>query len=243
MVYAGWKDARLSPLGERQAAALGVYFSTTSPTSFSHIYSSDLQRAHQTASAVQQATKGPPVITNTDLRERHWGIAEGKPYAGKVRKESEKLEDLIAKGVYPILMGRDEKFPEGESFEDLHVRAVKAIREYLVKHLADEVDANIAIASHGLCIGELVSALVKMDPEADQSRNFTGLRNTGAYGPTVYLRGILRTTLSLAQGSCLHQGANAVMWNALAVLLIIDDISLPMGSPRTLKISLHCTLK
>lgn len=37
---------------------------------------------------------------------------------------------------------------------------------------------HVAIASHGLCIGELVAALVRLDPDAVHTMRFTGLSNT-----------------------------------------------------------------
>jgi broad specificity phosphatase PhoE len=191
MVYGGWKDAELSELGHRQAKALGASFAKSN-TKFDAIYASDLLRAYCTACAVQEASPGTPeVIKNVDLRERYWGVAEGHHY-GDERLEGVSLEESIAQGIYPVLLGREERFPEGESAIDLNVRASRAVRQYVAQHLG-EGETNIAIASHGLCIGELMSSVVSLDSEADQSRNFTGLRNTGT------LRAIVGSTQSLTK--------------------------------------------
>lgn len=79
-----------------------------------------------------------------------------------------------------MLYGREEKFPEAESLNDLARRAEVAISECVLPHLSESEskEVHVAIASHGLCIGELVAALIRLDPEADKKKNYTGLMNT-----------------------------------------------------------------
>ncbi|KAK0452487.1 histidine phosphatase superfamily [Armillaria borealis] len=77
-VWGGWKDAPLSDLGRKQARALGEHFASTK---IDVIYASPLLRAHHTGKAVQDnQPKPPPLIRNTNLREQHFGIAEGYPW-------------------------------------------------------------------------------------------------------------------------------------------------------------------
>lgn len=85
-------------------------------------------------------------------------------------------EELYQKGIYPVLEHRYEKYANGESLNDLATRAEAALRECVFPHL--DADAHIAIASHGLCISEMVSALMRLDPEADKSISYQGLLNT-----------------------------------------------------------------
>ncbi|KAJ8073748.1 hypothetical protein PM082_012026 [Marasmius tenuissimus] len=165
-----------------QAAAAGKYFSTTQ---FTAIYASPLLRAYQTAEAVRDGSQQQPpltIIKNPKLREQYFGIAEGKPWEAAMPQDSyPTLEEAYANGVFPVLVGRDERFPEGESLNDLGRRTAEAIQECVLPHLqgsnSDE-DRHIILASHGLCISELVSALVKLDPEADTGVDYRGLLNT-----------------------------------------------------------------
>jgi broad specificity phosphatase PhoE len=77
-----------------------------------------------------------------------------------------------------VLTGRNEKFPEGESLKDLEHRATEAVAECILSHLHED-GAHIAIASHGLCISELVAAVIRLDPELKKrTTSYTGLLNT-----------------------------------------------------------------
>ncbi|KAF6744106.1 phosphoglycerate mutase [Ephemerocybe angulata] len=175
-VWAGWKDAPLSALGKRQAKALGEALS--SDTKFTHIYASDLLRAHDTGKAVhaRQPEPQPPFTVTELIREQHFGEAEGKKWSTSIPSEKKRTE-LYNEGVYPVFEHRHEKFPGGESLDDLRARAYKALGKCVFPHL-DEDDGHIAIASHGLCISELMAALVRLDPKADQSISYRGLLNT-----------------------------------------------------------------
>ncbi|KAF9528355.1 histidine phosphatase superfamily [Crepidotus variabilis] len=178
-IWAGWKDAPLSELGNKQAAALGRSLSSTHLT---HIYASPLLRAHQTAQHVLsfQAEPKPPLTLNPNIREQKFGIAEGHGWTLQP-PQGVPLEKLYADGLYPVLYGREEKFPGGESLNDLRERARKGLRESVLSHLNEVqggADVHIALASHGLCIGELVAELVSLDTEAKDQRGYTGLMNT-----------------------------------------------------------------
>ncbi|KAG7094984.1 hypothetical protein E1B28_005781 [Marasmius oreades] len=171
---------RLPSVCSRQkAAAAGKFFSTTK---FTAIYASPLLRALQTAEAVRDANQHPPstIIQNPKLREQHFGIAEGNSWESAIPREAySTLEEGFANGVFPVLTGRDEHFPEGESLNDLARRAGEAIHECVLPHLqGGNPDGHILLASHGLCISELVAALVRMDPDADPGVDYRGLFNT-----------------------------------------------------------------
>ncbi|KAJ7064840.1 phosphoglycerate mutase [Mycena amicta] len=179
--WAGWKDAPLSPNGVKQAAALGKAFNT-SKTHFDYIYASNLLRADATGRAVLDAHSEPkpPFASSTKLREQHFGIAEGQPWVLSTPPGNHTLDDLFAQGIFPVLYARDAKFPEGESLDDLARRAEGAIAEFVVPHLpaASTGNVHIGIASHGLCISELVSALLRLDPESRRDISYAGLLNT-----------------------------------------------------------------
>ncbi|KAK7463040.1 hypothetical protein VKT23_007624 [Stygiomarasmius scandens] len=182
-LWAGWKDAPLSKLGNRQATAVGTYFQTqtlTQPSLKPHtIYASPLLRAHSTAQAIHDAQPDPKpaFIVTPDIREQHFGVAEGKPWS-YYRPPGKSTEDLIKEGVYPVLYERDEKFPEGESMDDLRERAERAVRECVLPHLDVEgQDRHIILTSHGLCISELVAALMRLEVSSSEG-DYRGLSNT-----------------------------------------------------------------
>ena len=114
------------------------------------------------------------------------------------------LTELYGQKIFPALYKRNEKFPEGESLDDLALRAEVAIRECVLPHVQcfpgmgseSQSDSNlervadgengmavpggvhVAITSHGNCIAELVSALLRLDPEANRNTRYSGLMNT-----------------------------------------------------------------
>ncbi|XP_072922437.1 fructose-2,6-bisphosphatase TIGAR-like [Hemitrygon akajei] len=72
-------DEPLSQIGLKQAEAAGKFLSNIK---FTHVFSSDLQRAKQTASAIilkNSYGSKLEITCDTRLRERRYGIVEGKP--------------------------------------------------------------------------------------------------------------------------------------------------------------------
>jgi broad specificity phosphatase PhoE len=73
------------------------------------------------------------------------------------------LAQLFSEGQYPVLAHRHEKFPQGESLDDLAQRAEKAIQELVMPHVwkaskEGKKGAQLAVVSHGLCISEVRTA-------------------------------------------------------------------------------------
>ena len=113
-----------------------------------------------TATAIYnaQSEPKPPFHISQDLREQHFGIAEGQPW---VIQSDEGLN--VEKKIFPVPFGRVEKFPEGESLNDLSDRTTRAVKELILPWIRDvkktygkkEGEAHIAVVSHGLCISEV----------------------------------------------------------------------------------------
>ena len=92
------------------------------------------------------------------------------------------------KGEYPVIFDRSKGFPEGESLNDLQARAERAMNDIVVPAVWEAArtgtKAHLAIVSHGLCISELIAALVRKDKDANSSEknaeggSWTGLLNT-----------------------------------------------------------------
>jgi len=150
----------------QQAKACAEYFSTTK---FAGIYCSDLKRANSTAKAIYAAQAEPKPLfeVSPELREQHFGIAEGQPWT----IHNDGGMD-IANKIFPVPVGRAEKFPEGESLDDLAERAGRIIKEFIMPWINDtgktwgkkEGNVHIAIVSHGLCIYEVRVALIFPHP-------------------------------------------------------------------------------
>lgn len=172
---------RITEYSQKQADAVGKSLASTH---IDVIYASPLLRAYSTAQAVHRAQPAPQpsLIPNQKLREQHFGVAEGHPWVLELRPNTT-AEQAFEKGIYPVLEGRAEKFPGAESLDDLARRAEEAIEECVLPHLSehhgsDSNDFHIAIASHGLCISELVTALLRLDPTSRRDVSYAGLLNT-----------------------------------------------------------------
>ena len=92
---------------------------------------------------------------------------------------------MYQRKIYPIIFERDKCFPGGESAHDLQERAERAIGNIVMPHVWDVIqsgrDDRIALVSHGLCISELVAALLRKDERVAtdaHGKKWTGLRNT-----------------------------------------------------------------
>lgn len=109
-------------------------------------------------------------------------------------------EELYARGVYPVISNREDKFPDGESLTDLQVRAERAVAELVTPNVWESArsgkDLHIAVVSHGLCISELIGAVLRTDKDAATSgaggKRWTGMLNTSWTRVTVEIsvRGI-----------------------------------------------------
>jgi broad specificity phosphatase PhoE len=169
---------------DQQAQAVGKVFSGVK---IDHIYASPLLRAHDTGQAVRNAQPSPqpPFTVNPNLREQHFGIAEGQPWVMAAADQTE--EELLAKNMFPVLLSPSAKFPEGESIDDLARRAEEGIKECVLPHVLED-NVHIAIASHGLCISELIAALLRLDPDSRRNVSYRGLLNTAWTRATISVK-------------------------------------------------------
>lgn len=121
---AGWHDAALSKLGEKQAEQLGARYAGKH---FDAVFCSDLQRSYKTA----QIAFGDmfPIIQDARLRECNYGNLNRAPKA--------KIEALKAEAV-------QKPFPGGESYEDTSRR----MKAFLQNLLQDYDDKTIMIVGH-----------------------------------------------------------------------------------------------
>lgn len=139
--YQGQADLPLNTNGLLQAKEVAQFFIRKQ---IAAIYSSDLQRAFQTASAISNLT-GVPVQVDQRLREINQGILEGQLFS-------------IIKVKYPelMLMRRSDPLharpPGGETVWEVAKRVYQVVNEISTQYAEQEV----VIVSHGLSLATLL---------------------------------------------------------------------------------------
>lgn len=130
--WQGHADRPLTALGRRQAQALAERLDAVP---LAAIYSSDLERARDTAEAVGRRHR-LDVVTRTDLREVDVGS-----WSGLTRQEVEALEP---DGVRRWDDG-GKRWNGGESYEEMAARVISAIEEIAAAHGGE----HVLVVSHG----------------------------------------------------------------------------------------------
>lgn len=135
----------------------------------------------------------PSFKVDRDLREQSFGDAEGNPWLMR-RIPHKSLDDHFKDNQYPILFDRNEKFPNGESLNDVAARAERfmndlVLKPYLSRAISSGVeDVHVAVVSHGLCISELVPALLRWNDGSASTEDYRGLQNTAWTRVTVQVK-------------------------------------------------------
>ena len=153
--FQGQLDVPLNERGEEQARHLARLFATQK---FAAIYSSDLQRASRTAELIaipHQMT----LTTDARLRERHYGLLQGKTYA--------QAEQLLAGGRSAGEGGiGSTTMPGGESISALRRRARAFADDLLRSHPEASATYTLLIVSHGGLLRVLLTHLLGLPPRA-----------------------------------------------------------------------------
>ncbi|XP_068134461.1 fructose-2,6-bisphosphatase TIGAR [Hyperolius riggenbachi] len=123
-------DEPLSDIGFKQAEAAGRFLSGVK---FTHVFSSDLIRAKQTACTIMknnQHSEGVLINYDARLRERRYGVAEGRPLSElktMAKKSGEQCPSYTP--------------PGGETLDEVRARA-KDFFEFLCQFVADEASTK-----------------------------------------------------------------------------------------------------
>jgi probable phosphoglycerate mutase len=131
----GQRDIALNETGRWQASRVGA---ALKGEQISAVYSSDLGRAHQTARPIAEAV-GIAVIPNEGLRERSFGIFEGKTF------------DEIRQTWPDHAHNWRKRLPEwappegGESLLQLRKRVAQTMQELAARHPGEQ----IVVVAHG----------------------------------------------------------------------------------------------
>lgn len=159
----GWWDSALTERGKRQADAIAARIRELVPGGAEvALHSSDLTRTAQTASAIGDLLGVPPILT-AGLREKSYGVAEGRPQAW-----------LDARFVPPPPAGDRMNHAEGiegaETRQQFAARVYAAVDEVLASPCAHQV-----VVTHGFALTFVVAAWIGMPLE---STGYVNLRSS-----------------------------------------------------------------
>lgn len=140
----GWADIPLNETGRAQARNLQRYFQAKNLCQqFDAVVSSDLKRAAETAQ-IAVAHRDLELHTDASLRERSYGIYEGK-YWRNLMRPVDATQEQGAAAQLPNLRQPDQPVPEGESLSQFHER-IKTAFEQLAGQYSGQ---RIAVFAHG----------------------------------------------------------------------------------------------
>jgi probable phosphoglycerate mutase len=136
----GWTNTPLTELGRQQAQLTGQHLKDLISESSFAFFSSDLDRAFQTAE-ILGSFLGVPPVAEPALRDLNWGIA-----TDMTLEEAHKIELEITEPMIDWV-----PFPEAESWRMLHQR----ITPFLEK-IHESKSGTVLIVSHGNAIEECI---------------------------------------------------------------------------------------
>jgi 2,3-bisphosphoglycerate-dependent phosphoglycerate mutase len=147
----GWQDSPLTDIGCAQAEALAERLSGER---IERLIASDLGRARQTAAPIASRL-GIAIECDSGLRERNYGIFEGRTYADIERDDPE---------AYAYLARRDPAYviPGGESGTAFSIRVLNALERIAGAHAGH----RIAVVAHGGVLGVLYRHAAQQMPGA-----------------------------------------------------------------------------
>ena len=166
---AGVRDSALTIHGNLQAERLAKYLAENG-LRLRRIYSSDLQRALKTATAIRLAQPLPDcnaaleaisqVTALTVLREQDFGFYEGKPFYARSKDSSQS-----GKENHRSQHQNDPDFKDAESKESMATRMSSFLHNHLVPTiLSESTDSNsdIVVVSHGIILSQLWKCFLKL---------------------------------------------------------------------------------
>jgi broad specificity phosphatase PhoE len=165
---AGIRDSELTNHGHQQATRLGLHFKTIG-LSFTHLFSSHLQRAAKTAGKIREAqlaradqdnaaTPVPEVVQLPLLVEQDFGSMEGKksyerPPEPKLSGKEHHREERKGTAGFVDVESKDAMAQRADTFLDMHLMPLLGDTSSVAEHC-------IAIVSHGIFLSTLWKRLL-----------------------------------------------------------------------------------
>lgn len=151
----GHLDIPLNERGRWQAQRVARALAARDP--LHAIYSSDLQRAHETARAIADAT-GAPLATHSGLRERGFGVFEGKTFVEIETTWPEESERWRKRDPHWAPQG-------GESLLQVRERITRTLHELAMRHPGEQ----IVLVAHGGVLDQLYRAATGQELQAPRT--------------------------------------------------------------------------
>ena len=150
----GLTDIPLNERGRQQAARLAQ---ALADETLHAVYTSDLQRARDTAAALAQAC-GAPLLEDTELRERHFGDFEGATFEEIAQRWPEDAQRWRR---------REPDFGPtgGESLQTFFDRSVAAAQRLAAAHAGQ----TIALVAHGGVLDCLYRVATRLELQAPRT--------------------------------------------------------------------------
>ena len=149
----GWTDSTLTDVGHEQARRMARHVSSHYRPSA--VYASTLQRATLTAAPLAELM-GAPVVVRPNLRELHFGVAEGLTHEEVMERHAQVWE--MAQGEDDLSFG----WPGGETRAEFYGRIRHAFADIVRSHRGE----TVAVISHGGVISSLIADLLAGNPAA-----------------------------------------------------------------------------
>ncbi len=150
----GQLDIALNQTGERQARRVGQ---ALAEEPIDAIYASDLQRAWHTAQAIAHAS-GSTLHAQVLLRERHFGVFQGKTYA--------EIEDLWPEESRRWRERQAHWAPDGgESLQTMYLRVAQIAGQLASAHLGGQ----IVLVAHGGVLDMLYRLATRQDVQSPRT--------------------------------------------------------------------------
>ncbi|KAA0237750.1 MAG: histidine phosphatase family protein [Dehalococcoidia bacterium] len=153
-LFCGHSETELTPLGVRQARALGARLREME---IDAAYSSDLSRAAKTAEHALEQKPGLEAAPDPGLREMHYGEWEGRPGRELGERHPELLRDFF--------LGRLHGAPGGETLQQLRTRTSEAVQRSVEAHRG----GTVLLVSHGNAIMAMLAEFLSLPIEATWS--------------------------------------------------------------------------
>ena len=144
-VVGGWHDSDLTAQGRRHAEAIAQTLGRQLAGLNVEVFSSDLHRVRRTADAIG-ATLNTTAILDERLREKSYGVAEGRP-------QSWLDERFIPPPAVGDRMSHDEGIPGAETKSDFAERIYVAMHQILARPAEHTV-----IVTHGFALTYAITA-------------------------------------------------------------------------------------
>ena len=165
---------------------------------FRRIYSSDLQRAWKTATAIRLAQPRPDcndaaheanlqVTALAVLREQDFGFYEGKPFYARSRDSSQS-----GKENHRSHHQHDPDFKDVESKDSMALRVSSFLQNHLVPAICGEPlgrNNDIVVVSHGIILSQLWRCFLKLIPQNSITLSPGLSVGSGGITPLEYLGG------------------------------------------------------